>query len=136
MNENVMNGGEYWLLMDAVLHQPEQVPNLVKSNNALIWAVNFHGETVAEWLVKANHCEGVQVLAALGAELTSHDIQCAIQKGNVEMVDTLLSVGIKPDLTESIRLIKESCINLPFLHRKQLMWAFKKNGYDLKLGKL
>ena len=95
MAEDTARGDDwkFWHLLDAVLHEPEKVSQIVSADRSVLEARNATGENVLRWLALENHFERVRLLRTLGSSIQEWAITEAIQHGHTEMVALLLELG-------------------------------------------
>ena len=84
---------EFYRLLDAVLKDPEKVPDIVRDEPEILKQTNFSGETVLVWLALENHFSGVKLLRSLGAKIPHQALYEAVDMGHTDMVALLLELG-------------------------------------------
>lgn len=99
---------DFYRLLDAVLEEPEKVPDIVSESPEILKQTNFSGETVLVWLALENHFSGVKLLRSLGADVPNRALVEAVQMGHVDMVGLLLELGADKENWDY-----ESCLSNP-----------------------
>jgi hypothetical protein len=116
-------------LLSVVLNDPAVVPELVRSCPQLLTSVNNSSETVLHWLALENLPDGISLLHSLGASIPSYAVVHALQAGNVETVDLLLSLGGTFEHSVPREIVRNPTWGLTSVKQEQLLAVLEEHGY-------
>ncbi|WP_338848548.1 ankyrin repeat domain-containing protein [Massilia sp. W12] len=117
-------------LLEAVLERPQTVPQLVKEKPGILEFNNHSAETVLHCLAVENHTDGIRLLHSLGAIIPEFALIHALQGGQAEAVDLLLTLGAKFTLIDPHDVIRKPVWQLPISKQKELTVILAVHGYE------
>jgi len=120
---------DFECLLSAVLNEPDAVPELVRSRPQLLTSVNNSSETVLHWLALENLVDGISLLHSLGAAIPSYAVVHALQAGNVETLDLLLSLGGTFEHSVPREIVRNPTWDLTSVKQEQLLAVLEAHGY-------
>jgi len=120
---------DFECLLSAVLTDPAAVPELVRLCPQLLKSVNNSSETVLHWLALENLVDAISLLHSLGASIPSYVVVHALQAGNVETVDLLLSLGGTFEHSTPRDIVRNPTWELTSVKQEQLLAVLEAHGY-------
>jgi len=120
---------EFYRLLDAVLHEPEKVPAIVRDSPSILEEKNLSGETVLHWLAVENHIAGIKLLRKLGASISEFALIDAAELGHTETVILLLELGASPRGMDIRAIIDNPAFNLSKKTKRLIRSYLSQYGY-------
>ena len=84
---------EFIRLLETILHDPENIINLVQAEPNLLEATNATGENALRWCALERRYEDVKLLRSMGSSIQHSALREAVDMGHVDMLSLLLELG-------------------------------------------